>query len=38
MFIANKMLTANKVDGIEGGDKLMKKYRKLLKTRKLFKS
>ena len=29
------MLTTNKVDGIEGDDKLIEKYRKLLKTWKL---
>ena len=38
MFIANKVLVTNKIGGIEDGDKLIKKYKKLLKTRKLLKS
>ena len=38
MFIANKVLTANKIGGIKSGDKLIKKYRKLSKIRKLSKS
>ena len=38
MFIANEMLATNKIGNIEGSDKSIKKYEKLLKTRKLFKS
>ena len=38
MLITNKMLAANKIGGVEDGDKLIKKYGKLSKTEKLFKS
>ena len=38
MLINNEVLTVNKVNIIEDGDKLIKKYGKLLKTRKLSKS
>ena len=38
MFITNKMLATNKVGGVKGGDKLIEKCRKLLKTVKLSKS
>ena len=38
MLIVKKMFTANKVDGIKGGDESIKKYGKLSKTRKLSKS
>ena len=38
IFVANKMLAANEVGGIEGGNKLIEKYRKLSKIGKLFKS
>ena len=37
VFVANKVLAANKVGGIEGGGKLIEKYGKLLKIRKLSK-
>ena len=37
MFIANKVLAANKVGSVEGSNELMEKYGKLSKTRKLFK-
>ena len=35
MLIANEVLATNEVGGIKGGDKLIEKYRKLSKTRKL---
>ena len=38
MFVANKMLNTNKIDCVNGGNKSIKKCRKLLKTRKLSKS
>ena len=38
IFVANGMLAANKFSDIKGGDKLIEKYGKLSKTRKLFKS
>ena len=38
MFITHEMLAINKVGGIKDGDKLIEKYRKLLKIRKLSKS
>ena len=38
MLVANKVLAANEVGGIEDGDKSIEKCRKLLKTRKLSKS
>ena len=38
MLVADKMLTANEVDGVEGDDKLIKKCGKLSKTGKLSKS
>ena len=38
MLIANKVLVANEVHGIESGDELIEKCRKLSKTGKLFKS
>ena len=38
MFVANKMLAANEVDGIEGGDESIEKCGKLSKTGKLSKS
>ena len=38
VLITNKILTANEVDGIEGGDKSIEKCGKLSKTRKLSKS
>ena len=37
VLIANNMLAANEVNGIEGIDKSIEKSGKLLKTRKLFK-
>ena len=37
VLVANKMLTANEVDGIEGDDKLIEKCGKSLKTGKLSK-
>ena len=37
-FITNKKLVANKVGGIKGGNKLIKKFAKLLKIRKLLKN
>ena len=33
MLVANKMLATNKIGDIEGDDELIKKYRKLSKTR-----
>ena len=38
VLVANKMIAANEVDGIEGGDELIEKSIKLSKTRKLSKS
>ena len=38
VLFANKVLTANEVDGIEDGNELIKKCEKLSKTGKLFKS
>ena len=38
VFVTNEMLTANKIYGVKGNDKLIKKCRKLLKIRKLSKS
>ena len=38
VLVANGILDTNEVDGVEGGDKLIEKYKKLSKTRKLFKS
>ena len=38
MLVANEVLTANEIGGIEGGNELIEKYRKLSKTRKLSKS
>ena len=38
VLVANKVLAANKVDGIEGDDELIEKCGKLLKTGKLSKS
>ena len=38
IFVANKLFAANKIGDIENGDKSIKKYRKLSKTRKLSKS
>ena len=38
MLVANEVLAANEVDGIEGGDKSIEKCGKLLKTGKLSKS
>ena len=38
VFIINKILTTNKVDGIKGNDELIKKCGELLKIRKLSKS
>ena len=38
LVIANEVFAANKVGSIKGDNKLIKKYRKLLKTRKLSKS
>ena len=38
MLIINKVFTAHEISSIEGGDKSIKKYRKLLKTRKLLES
>ena len=38
MLVANEMLTTNEIGGVEGGNKLIEKYGKLLKTGKLFKS
>ena len=35
MLITNKILTANKVGGIEGNNKFIRKYGKLSKTEKL---
>ena len=37
MLIINEVFTAHEISSIEDGDKLIKKYRKLLKTRKLLK-
>ena len=37
MFITNEVFIINKINNIKSGDKLIKKYRKLLKTRKLSK-
>ena len=37
VFITNKVLTVNEIGSIEGGDKSIKKSRKLLKIRKLSK-
>ena len=36
VLVANKMLAANEVDGIEGSDELIEKCEKLSKTGKLF--
>ena len=33
MLVTNKVLVADEFDGIKDDDKLIKKYRKLLKTR-----
>ena len=38
MLVTNKLLTIDKIDGIEGNDELIKKCRKLSKTGKLSKS
>ena len=38
MLVVKKVLAANKVDGDESGNKLIEKYGKLSKTRKLSKS
>ena len=38
VLVADKVLAANEVDGIEGGDESIKKCGKLLKIRKLSKS
>ena len=38
VLVVNKMLAINKINSIEGGDKLIKKCGKLSKTRKLSKS
>ena len=38
MFVANELLAADKVDGVEGGNELIKKCGKLSKTGKLAKS
>ena len=38
ILIINKRFIANEVSDIEGGNELIEKYRKLSKTRKLFKS
>ena len=37
MFVANELLAANQVNGVEGSDKLIEKCGKLSKTRKLSK-
>ena len=37
MLDTNEVPTANKVSGVEGGNKLIEKYKKLSKTRKLSK-
>ena len=37
VLVADEVLAANKVDGVEGGDESIEKYGKLSKTRKLFK-
>ena len=38
VLIANEVFVADKVGGVEGGDKSIEKYGKLSKTRKLSKS
>ena len=38
VFDANEMLAINKVDNVKGDNKLIEKYRKLLKAKKLSKS
>ena len=38
VLVANEMLAGKDIGGVEGGDKLIKKCGKLLKTRKSFKS
>ena len=38
MLVANKVLAANKINDVEGSDELIEKYKKLSKTKKLFKS
>ena len=38
VFVADKVLAANKVGGVKSGDKLIEKCEKLLKTGKLSKS
>ena len=38
VFIVKKILAANKIDSIEDDNKLIRKCRKLLKTKKLSKS
>ena len=37
MFIVNKMFVVHEIGGIKSGDKLIEKYGKLSKIRKLFK-
>ena len=37
LLIANKLLTINEIGGIKGGDKLIEKCGKLLKTGKMIK-
>ena len=37
VFVANKVFATNEVGNVEDDDKLIKKYEKLSKTRKLFK-
>ena len=37
ILISNKIFVVNEIGSIEGGDKLIEKYRKLLKTKKLSK-
>ena len=37
MLVVNEVFTTNEVDGVEGGDELIEKCRKLSKTEKLSK-